>query len=250
MEAVNPMSRKLGVASLPPCVAYHLDGNELHDARRHAIAFSLAMALREPLVADRARMEQAVAMWANSIGYPTTKSAKAVTSALRRTAKGDWQWYAPGLKKKTGSLYAEALGPICASVGCPANCPPYANSYSGPSTETYDRFVQRGWSSQLRRERFYVADEVYKAICVIERRLKFAPGSRLYTTYDKLALIAGCHKTTVGRALLKLAALGVIEFEPGSGSGPHARDRRASVIRRVVPIPPTPPQAYRRNNNR
>jgi hypothetical protein len=115
-----------------------------------------------------------------------------------------------------------------------------AGKFVGPVKETFERFSELGWLGYLKKRRWRSVVDVYEAICRREKQLRLAPGVELRTTYDQLAGLAGVHKTTVGDALRRLAELNLIVFEAGSGSGPHARDRVASKVVRVVPIPSPP----------
>ena len=115
-----------------------------------------------------------------------------------------------------------------------------ATRFSGLVEETFDRFIQLGWPAYLKKKRWRAAIDVYEAICRRERQLRLAPGVELLTSYEQLSELAEVHKTTVGDALRRLEALGLVTFQAGSGSGPHAHDRVASRVKRVVPIPAPP----------
>jgi hypothetical protein len=97
----------------------------------------------------------------------------------------------------------------------------------------------------LRRRRRAAAVDVYRGLCLLETDRGFAAGAPLLLSYQLLAERTGrCHQH-IGDNLCELYTCGLLtEFERGSGSGPHARDRRASKVRRKVPIPPPPADAY------
>lgn len=242
LEAIVRAADEYGLwrERMRPCIAYYLDGNLLDGVARHKVAFALAVALRELTGADEARMREILASWARTIGYPVNETRDKLRSALRKE-RGEWKYRAPGLKKN-GPTYRETLQPVCEAVGCPGNCPRYRSVYAGPSGETFARFHKLGWPERLRTKRQHAAVAVYRAICEVEKERGFGAGSTLYVTYDQLARIAGVDKTTVGRALRQLSECGLITFVPGFGAGPNARNRKASEVARVVPIP-TPHRA-------
>ena len=101
-----------------------------------------------------------------------------------------------------------------------------------------------------KKHRWRSAVDVYEGICRREKQLGLVPGVELFTTYEQLAGLGEVHKTTVGKALRRLAALGLITFVLGSGSGRTPRDRVASRVGRVVPIPTPPGSPYTRNRRR
>ena len=222
-----------------PCVGYLLDGNYTCSTRE--AAFTLAMEFRG-LGKTESEINTLLTPWATLIGYRHRELERTVRSAFRKTSDGAFKYHPPGLRKKPGTTYANALLGVCEAVGCPQNCSAFVGKYVGDHSQSYQRFVQLNWPTQLRRWRFGRAADVYRAITVRERTLGIAPGSELRVTYKQLAALAdGAHYTTVGRALPQLEALGLIEYTPGSGSGPHARDREASRVKRVIPIPSPPP---------
>jgi hypothetical protein len=239
LEAVRLVSEEYGIptGALKPCVAFLLDGNP-PTTDRHKVAFTIAIELRG-LGWTQEQVADALARWARKIGYRVTDAQRALKSAFRKKPNGDWQYHPPGLKKERG-VYRETLKPICDEVGCPANCPAFANKFSGPIGETFDRFTELGWATFLKKRRWRADIDVYEAICRREKQLGLAPGVELLTSYRQLSDLAGVNKTTVGDALRRLAELGLVSFQAGSGSGPHARDRVPSRVSRVVPIPLPP----------
>ena len=239
LEAVRVVSKKLGIASadLKPCIAYHLAGHEAL-ASQHKVLFTLAIELRR-LGWTAERVEAVLAELVNRSGGRLSAAKGAVRSAFRKKPDGEWRYHPPGLHKQ-GAVYAEVLKPICDELGCPANCPAFAGKYQGPVSETFERFQEIGWETLLKKKRQRAAIDVYQAICRREKQLKLAPGAEILTSYRRLAELAGIHATTAGDGLRRLETLGLITFVAGSGSGPHARDRIPSKVRRVVPIPPPP----------
>jgi hypothetical protein len=240
LESVRCVAAEYGLqpGDLKPCIAYHLDGKEPF-CDRHKIAFAIAIELRR-IGRTPKETEAALAVWASKIGYPVRHAQRAVKSAFAKTSTGKWRYHPPGLDKRPGTGYFETLQPICAAVGCPALCPAFAGKYKGPVSETFQRFEQLGWPLYLRRKRWRAAIEVYRGICTREKQLGLAPGVGMLLPYNVLAEITGLHKTTVGPQYRRLEAEGLIQFEPGGGSGPYARDRKPSKVRRVVPIPASP----------
>ncbi len=239
LEAVRLVAREYGVPTgqLKPCVAFLLDGN-LGGAARHNAAFTIAIELRR-LGLEEPRVAEALSRWSRKVGYRPSDAKRALRSAFEKTPDGKWRYFPPGLHKRS-RVYAETLKPTCDAIGCPANCPAMAGKFAGPVKETFERFSDLGWPGYLKKHRWRSAVDVYEGICRREKQLGLVPGVELFTTYEQLAGLGEVHKTTVGKALRRLAALGLITFDPGSGSGPHSRDRVASRVGRVVPIP-TPP---------
>jgi hypothetical protein len=86
--------------------------------------------------------------------------------------------------------------------------------------------------------------DFYAAVCDIERHRGFACGAPIYVGYRELGERADRDPSKAGLSCERLLKLGLlVEFERGSGSGPNARDRKASRIRRTIPIPPPPATA-------
>jgi hypothetical protein len=240
LEAVRLYGERYGVPSgaLKSCIAYLLDGN-LGAAARHDAAFCIAIELRRVGLDDEAA-RRVLRDWAWRIGYAKRAAERGVTSAYSRKPSGQFRYRPPGIHKR-GPVYAMVLSPLCAAIGCPANCLPFAAQYRGPQNEGLERFVELGWPRYLRRRRWRASADVYEALCELESRRGFAAGAPMFTHYRQLAAIALVNPRTVGRALTILACLGVVIFQAGSGSGPNARDRVASRVQRIVPIPECPP---------
>jgi len=237
LEATVLVAAEYGLrtADLKPCVALLLDGN-LGGAERHKAAFIIAVECRRMGLEANA-CARVLRAWSRKIGYRERDAQRAVESAFRRKPNGDWLYPAPGLNKKPGTSYA-ILAPTCETVGCPANCPPFLKLRQGPKAETMQRFEQLGWPEELRRIRRAAAADVYRAICLIERQHGLSPGSPLFASYKKVAEFSGRDHSGIGRLLDVLWRISLLSvFERGSGSGPYARDRHASRIARMVPIP-------------
>ena len=240
-EAVVVVTGDYGLTPgrVKPCVAYLLDGNSSAQGR-HNEAFVLGLECRS-IGLDQQAAEAVVARWASKISYSHRNAFRAVRDAFKRKPGGEYRYFTPGLVKKPGTVAGQVLAPICADVGCPQNCPPLAGQWQGPRTETFERFCGHGWPAYLKRLRQQRAVDVYRGITVCEQQLGIAPGAELKTTYQQIADIEAIpSKSTVGNSLQALDTLGLIEFTPGGGDGPNARNRYASLVQRVVPIP-TPP---------
>jgi hypothetical protein len=214
-----------------------LDGNFTCD--RHVAAFVVAMDLRG-IGWTREKIHATLTRWGRSVGYTRRDVERAVESAFRKRANGEYRYHPPGLRKRPGTRSYEALAHVCEAVGCPANCPRYARSYQGTRSENAQKFKALGWDHILKRARKNAAIDVYAALCDIEADRGFAPGAGFITNYDQIARRADRDKRTVGRSLQHLQEVGLIAFTPGGGDGPYARNRYGSRIRRVVPIPPPP----------
>lgn len=240
LEAVRPVASEYGIptAQLKPCIAFLLDGNLPGGVASHKAAFTIAIELRR-LEWTQEHVRVTLKHWAHKVDFRVSEINGTLRSAFAKKPSGEWKYHPPGLKKTKG-VYAETLKPICDELGCPANCPAMATKYVGPAKETFEKFTELGWPSCLKKRRWRSEVEVYEAICRREKQLRLAPGVELFVTYEQLSELAVVHKTTVGKALTRLAELELISFEAGSGSGPHARDRKASKVARIVPIPLPP----------
>lgn len=188
LEAVRRASDEHGIPTgdLKTCIAYLLDGN-ITGSRRMA-AFTLAMELRR-LGWDRDKVEATLADWAGKIDWSQRDAQAAATSAFAKKPNGDYRYRPPGLRH-TGTTYGQVLAPVCAAVGCPANCPAFSGKFQGPTRETFERFEQRGWRVYFKSQRLRSVLDTYRAICQRETQLGFAPGAWLITTYKDIAAIA------------------------------------------------------------
>ena len=225
---------------MKPCVAVVLDGN-LGGADRHEAAFVVAIECRA-LGLDEAATADVLAAWARKIGYRERDATRAIRNAFAKDSRGRWQYHPPGLTKRPGTTFGRVLAPTCADVGCPQNCGPLADVYRGPQSETFEKFKRLGRPTFLRRKRLDAAVDFYGALCELEAMRGIAPGGPVRASYAQLGKAAERHPTKAGKNLDRLLVLGLLaEFEHGSGSGPYARDRSASLVRRAVPIPEPPP---------
>jgi hypothetical protein len=239
LEAVRHVADDYGLAaaSVKPCVAFLLDGN-IGGAGRHEAAFTIAIDCRR-MGLNEAETGHVLMGWAKKIGYSLHEARRATRSAYQKTADGKhWRYYPPGVNKRPGSRYERVLGDICSDVGCPANCAPFMNLQRGPRGQDLARFEQLGWPLVLRKQRRAAAVDYYRAICLLERQRGFAAGAILLTSWGQLAELAGHNRRHAGENLRVLFSRGLLSvYEPGSGSGPNARDRRPSQVARAIPIP-------------
>jgi hypothetical protein len=178
--------------------------------------------------------------WGKRIGYSRREIDQVVAAAFRPGRNQGWAYPSPGLRKRPG-VYQRALEHTCLLVGCPAQCPAFSEQYVGPRDQDFKRFRQLGWVKWLKQQRWSAAVDTYQAICFRERDLGFKDGAPLHVTYAWLGEHADRDKSKVGENCERLRRLGLLTlFERGSGSGPAARDRRASKVQRAIPIPPVP----------
>src|SRR5262249_1126122 len=104
-----------------------------------------------------------------------------------------------------------------------------------------------GWPRFLKAKRQNGAVDVYQAICALEKKRGLGNGALVRTSLRQLAEEA--QRTNVRPALHALVAEELIDWNIGTGSGPHAKDRMPSEIRRSVPIP-TPVSAAKATKRR
>jgi hypothetical protein len=227
----------LRTADLKPCVAVLLDGN-LGGAARHDAAFCIAIELRR-MGCSYEHARRVIRQWASGLGYSSTNAERCVRSAFAKSSEGEYRYRPPGLHKNS-LRYRTTLLPICQAVGCPSKCTPLSMVHRAAGTGGFEEFSRVGWPSCLRRNRQRSTVDIYRALCWLERRRAFPPGAPMFTSYRQLAPIADVNEGTVGRGLRTLTSFRLIEFEPGSGSGPNARDRKGSRVQRVLPIPVPP----------
>jgi hypothetical protein len=142
------------------------------------------------------------------------------------------------------------LGPTCHLVGCPSNCA-RGRRVAGAAEATFEQFARCGWVSWFRSKGLRLAIDLYEVLCELEKEHGFLPGDVVFAGYEKLWRNLGkpiAQKNNVRRPLTQLRDYGLIEWTPGSH---HPGDRkRASEIRRVVPIPTAPPFTYMRHTKR
>lgn len=244
LEVVKLVAEEYGIPTreLKPCIAQLLDGN-LGGAARHDAAFVIAVEMRDVL-GDYERVRAVLERFATKVGpgFGAARIRYALESGYATKPTGGWKYSRPGLRGGApGRRYASVLGETCETVGCPQYCPPLASLYQGSREHTYDMFVRLGWRRALNRAGHPSAAPVYAAIVERERQIGAADGSKIHVTFGQLAEIASVAKSTVGRSLDELAKHRLIHFERGSGSGPSARDRKASLVQRVIPLPEVPP---------
>jgi hypothetical protein len=222
---------RIPTSRLKPCVAVLMAGRIDH-THAHRAAFTIAIELRD-LGWSQLVVEDHIARWGIMVGRKPRDVVRAVHGAFAQLPTGAWKYRPPGLGK-VGPTYQSSLKPICDQVDCPAMCPPFIGRHRGAHSQTFQRFCKLGWRKELRT---VAAVETYRAICIREKDVGFAPGEAFCVSLRQLAVIAGHDHKTVRRCAARLDRVGLIDFEPGSGSGPHARDRKASRVSRIVPIP-------------
>lgn len=243
LEAVRPMAAEYGLASgtVKPCIAVVLDGT--FSVHRHDAAFVLAIEFRK-LGFDEKQVARMLGRWAKSIGYKRSTSPirSAILGAFAKKPNGEWRYHPPGVRKKEGSVYDRVLGETCRMVGCPANCGPYRGLHVGERGSGFAEFEKLDWPARFRKGRKGAAIDWYRAICEFERLNGFTPGAPLVVSFAVLSALAGRAKTHARENLRHLYHEGLLEkLDLGSGSGPKARDRRPTQLKRRVPIPPLPP---------
>ena len=252
-DPVAPREYGIPTGELKPCVAVLLDGN-LGGAERHTAAFIIAMECRR-IGHDEADTERVLSRWARRIGYrearrPARHQERPPENRGRQVAlpprpDSPRSWAAP-----TRSCNPPARTPV---AGCPANCAPLAHLRGDAryAAETYLRFTKLGWPTALRQHRHEAAVDYYRALCELERQRGIGYGLPLFVTYRQLAERAHRAYQKAGAALTVLQTLGLLEtFEPGSGSGPHARDRKASLaLPARCPFPPCLPPGLTPQSN-
>jgi hypothetical protein len=241
LEALGPVASEYGLPNLKkPCVAFLLDGN-IGGAARHEAAFIIAVELRALGLTEN-EAERVLTRWAKKVGFSRRRATQPIKNAYAKTASGTWRYYAPGVIKRAGTLAFNVLQPVCADVGCPANCPAYREIHAGPRRESFERFERLHWPEALRRERHAAAVEYYRAVCQLERDRGFACAAEIKTSSRQLAEIAGRDRRHALENMRILFTRGLLsKFERGSGSGPRAYDRKPTIVVRAVPIP-NPPQ--------
>jgi hypothetical protein len=87
-----------------------------------------------------------------------------------------------------------------------------------------------GWG----RECTHGERSTYQAVCTLEWERGLPPDATLYVSCRELAACGGVSPQRAGRVLARLAAKGLIEYEPGR----RGLNGKAATVRRVVPLPP------------
>jgi hypothetical protein len=237
LEALPRMQNEYGLTKLrKPCVAVLLD---LGAADRHQAAWLIAVEVRDSGY-DEEVAERVLRRWGKRIGYSEHDAVRPIRNAFLRDGGGQWKYHGIGLTKKPGTWASNVLSPICESVGCPARCPAFMRLAEGLDREGYEAFDEIGWTAFFRKKRRAAAADYYKAICTLEEERRFRPGSPLFTSSRHLATLARRDQRHAKENLELLRAHGLIEYRPGSGSGPHAKDRVAGFVQRAIPVPRLP----------
>jgi hypothetical protein len=243
LEAVRLVADEYGFPTgiLKPCIAFLLDGN-IGDAARHEAAFVIAIECRRLGLSDD-ETKHILIRWAKKIGYNQRQACGPIRNAYLKNERGTWKYHPPGIQKKQGSGYERVLSEICAEVGCPANCAPFAHLNRGPRGQGFEQFERLGWPRVLRKQRHAAAIDYYRAVCQLERQRGLAAGAPQLTSYRQLAELAGHDYRHAGDNLRVLYTRGLLtSFERGSGSGPKAGNRLPTRVTRAVPIPGIPPR--------
>jgi hypothetical protein len=215
-------------------VAVLLDG---YVDERHKAAYLIAIEWRR-LGVSREDALAGLKRWAKAVGITKTRELEGtIRGVWSKHSNGQYRWHPPGLKSK--GKWGYMLQPTCDLVGCPQNCPAFSSVY-GAGAEDFKRFCKLGWPEYMEGRRLYIAPKVYRAICVIEEDWNFRSGAPLHVSHQQIAKPVGLERRNVSRNLPHLAELELIAYTPGSGSGPNAKDRIASEIARMIPIPSPP----------
>ena len=216
-----------------PCVAYALDGN-LGAAARHKAAFVIAIECRA-LGLTRTRPAMCSA---NGHARSDTRSGSRM-SVLFATLRKDRRAAAgattpPESSRSRARTPFEVLGPVCAELGCPANCPAYAGrppaAYADKGSNSSTGSAGPIGSAVAATT---VPIDVYRALCDSSTNADSPPGHPSSQATRNSANSPGRSRTprrqqpSPPRPVNGLLA----EYEPGSGSGPHAHDRNHPVTK-------------------
>jgi hypothetical protein len=91
------------------------------------------------------------------------------------------------------------------------------------------------WLKKDKQGKFlYDSDvRVYLALCMVEKRRAYKPGSPLFVSWKELADLSGVSRQNIGNSLMNLFWAGLIAYQKGI-----AQQRgTASEVRRVIPVP-------------
>lgn len=125
------------------------------------------------------------------------------------------------------------------------NCP-YVKSGLGSYKKTvlWRDFILKGWQHVVCSP----ANMIYNiALPELEYRRQRSPGQPLYVNHREIKDIIGLKShSRMGQYLIELAGFGLIKYVPGN---PLKKNRKASEIIRVVPVPDVP-EIYRNDSNK
>ena len=113
----------------------------------------------------------------------------------------------------------------------PENCPYTSLKSQRKPRGSFRDFIRYGWPKHLKPVQINL---YWMAINEIEIRRGVGIGGRIFASHRELANICGCNARWVGKHLHELAALTLIQYNPGV---PRKWEGKASEITRVRPVP-------------
>lgn len=125
--------------------------------------------------------------------------------------------------------------PILAGFCIGSDCPYDKRVKSHLKKVRNHRFLDYGWQHLLSNREVLL---YFAALPYLEAKRQVGPGGMIYANHQQLADVAGISVKRIGRDLQKLADAGLIHYKPGI---PRKWERRASEIRRIIPIPQPKP---------
>ena len=143
----------------------------------------------------------------------------------------------PDIVRLTGSAFLKEYKYSCnhptlqAFCVLPDPCTWQINSKSCMKRISEDNFIKFHWPQFLSNRQVLIYSV---ALRYLEKRNKVKPGNIIYANHKQIADACGISRPAVGKDLLALAKVGLIEYEAGSR---RKWEGIASEVNRIVPIP-------------
>jgi len=219
LESASRVSQlhDLNAGELRPCIGRLMDTPLLKGGfpQRNEACLIIASELRR-IGKDEEKTFEILREWNQKNINPLRDSE--IESAIRTAFRKEYNY----------SCWNANLKEFCIEDSCP-----FAKYVRGRQGKYFNNrmFLQYGWQNILSNS---VKCVYYMALPELERRLGVGAGGLIIANQKRIADLAGVSKKSVRQALKELARVGLISYEPGV---PRKWERKASRIRRIIPIP-------------
>lgn len=221
LESIRQASKKFTLPDfLKPCVALMLgDGfDKGGDFSRDRVAYIIATELRRvgksPEVAEKILL-----MWDEG-NNPELNRAK-IRAKVKSAFSKDFTF---------GCNNEPVIIEYCEKVNKDF-CKYYKQIATGKRTGSDRDFISFGWVNVLSPACRLV---YYVALPEIEKRRGIKAGEKLFVAHREISRVCGVDLSIIGKTLEKLGKVGLITYEAGE---PYRWRVKASIIKRVIPIP-------------
>lgn len=217
---VNKLVRRVASVAtkdIRPCLAILLETPQTkgdYPGRKASAVALIAEMMRLDL--DRDQIKEILESWNqdNSPPLTTVEIQTAITNA--------------GREKYEYSCEHPILAGFCTGSECP-----YDKHRKPPPKKVRNfKFLDYCWPQILTKRQVLI---YFLSIPYLEVKNRVGPGGLIFANHMQIAEIAGLAVKRVGSDLQTLADAGLIHYTPGI---PRVWERKASEVRRVIPIPP------------